>query len=287
MEVKITRPPSGKIVGTNEASVPAAPVRPSARLTSVVVRRQSRTNTSGTAPACRTSAAQSSTSTSLKLVAVEANATYRPSAEIDGPVESASAPAPVAESAPADQCRCACLQIPDEHVGDGVVVLGAEVVGLGDERDEPAVGRDDGLGALAVRRGTGRPARPADQRRVVRRRVRRRGQADGGRQGDRQAADAVPRSPAGPSRVHGSDLRVTRPSPQRCAAAVLTAVFTEGALYGGWSVRSSADCSGIAACSATASSSQPENRHCRLPLVIRPLIGWVRVSMSRVSRSVS
>ena len=106
-------------------------------------------------------------------------------------------------------------------------------------------GAPDDRGAVRVARrpprGRGRPPtcscsipRPADQRRVVQRRVRRRHQADGGRRGDRQAADAGPRSPTEPSRMHGSDLEVRRPAPQRPAAAVLTAVFTEGRSHRGW-----------------------------------------------------
>ena len=99
-EVKTTRPPSGKIVGTNESAVEAAPVAPSAQLTRVVVPLcRSLTKMSEHGVGSVHTCGQESPSSLLRLVAVEANATYRAFAEIDGSVESASAPTPAALSA--------------------------------------------------------------------------------------------------------------------------------------------------------------------------------------------
>jgi hypothetical protein len=102
-------------------------------------------------------------------------------------------------------------------------------------------GAPDDRGAVRVARrpvrGRGRPSacwcwtpRPADQRRIVHRRVRRGHQADGGRRSDRQAADAAPRSLAGPSRMHGSDFGVTRPR-----ATTSRSRSVDRSLYGGQS----------------------------------------------------
>jgi hypothetical protein len=99
-DTKTTRPPSGKMVGTNESPVAEAPVMLSARLTRVVVPLcRSRTNTSEHGVGSVHSSGQESPSSLLRLPAVEANATNWPSAEVVGPVESASAPTPVAPSA--------------------------------------------------------------------------------------------------------------------------------------------------------------------------------------------
>jgi hypothetical protein len=83
-ETKATKRPSAEIDGVSEESSPAAPATPLARLTRVVV----------CVCTLRTKTSMNWPSSSLRLSAAEANATNRPSAEIEAPPASSSPDTP-------------------------------------------------------------------------------------------------------------------------------------------------------------------------------------------------